>query len=171
MVGERVESIGIFGFGAAAHIVTQLALHKRCDVYAFTRSGDKAAQQFALNLGAIWAGSSDRAPPKELDAAIIFAPVGSLVPAALRSVRKGGVVVCGGIHMSDIPNFPYEVLWGERSLRSVANLTRQDAVAFLELAPKIPVKTTVEKFSLDEANVALEALRTGHLTGAAVLIP
>ena len=111
------------------------------------------------------------APPKELDAAIIFAPVGSLVPAALRSVRKGGVVVCGGIHMSDIPNFPYEILWGERSLRSVANLTRQDAAAFLELAPKIPVKTTVEKFSLYEANVALEALRTGHLTGAAVLIP
>ena len=110
-------------------------------------------------------------PPKELDAAIIFAPVGSLVPAALRSVRKGGVVVCGGIHMSDIPNFPYEVLWGERSLRSVANLTRQDAVAFLELAPKIPIKTTVEKFPLDEANAALEALRTGRLTGAAVLIP
>ena len=171
MVGERVESIGIFGFGAAAHIVTQLALHKRCDVYAFTRPGDKAAQQFALNLGAIWAGSSDRAPPKELDAAIIFAPVGSLVPAALRSVRKGGVVVCGGIHMSDIPSFPYEVLWGERCLRSVANLTRQDAVAFLELAPKIPVKTTVEKFQLDEANAALEALRTGRLTCAAVLIP
>jgi len=171
MLGEHVGSIGIFGFGAAAHIVTQLALHQQCEVYAFTRPGDQAAQNFALDLGAIWAGSSDRPPPKELDAAIIFAPVGSLVPTALRSVRKGGVVVCGGIHMSDIPSFPYEVLWGERSLRSVANLTRQDAKDFLEVAPKVPIRTTIEKFPLDEANAALEALRTGHLTGAAVLIP
>jgi propanol-preferring alcohol dehydrogenase len=171
MVGDSAGSIGIYGFGAAAHIVAQVALYQNRQVYAFTRPGDQAAQDFALELGAIWAGDSDRAPPEELDAAIIFAPVGTLVPAALRAVRKGGVVVCGGIHMSDIPSFPYEILWGERVLRSVANLTRQDAEDFLELAPKVPVRTTIEKFSLEEANAALDALRAGRLTGAAVLIP
>ena len=171
LVGKDVDSVGIFGFGAAAHIVTQVALHRDCEVYAFTRPGDQAAQNFALDLGATWTGDSDCAPPKELDAAIIFAPVGALVPAALRAVRKGGVVVCGGIHMSDIPGFPYEVLWGERVLRSVANLTRQDARDFLEVAARVPVQTTIEKFPLEEANMALEALRSGRLTGAAVLIP
>ncbi len=171
MVGDSAGSIGIYGFGAAAHIVAQVALYQNRQVYAFTRPGDQAAQDFAFESGAIWAGDSDRTPPKELDAAIIFAPVGTLVPAALRAVRKGGVVVCGGIHMSDIPSFPYEILWGERVLRSVANLTRQDAEDFLELAPKVPVRTTIEKFPLEEANAALDALRAGRLTGAAVLIP
>ena len=171
MAGAESRRIGIYGFGAAAHIVAQVAQHQNRDVYAFTRSGDQAAQEFALTLGAVWAGASEDPPPRELDAAIIFAPVGSLVPAALRAVRKGGIVVCGGIHMSDIPSFPYEILWGERVVRSVANLTRQDAKEFLELAPKVPVRTTVEKFPLEEANVALEALRSGRLTGAAVLVP
>jgi len=171
LVGKDVDSLGIFGFGAAAHIVTQVALHRDCEVFAFTRPGDQAAQKFALELGATWAGNSNSAPPKELDAAIIFAPVGALVPVAMRAVRKGGVVVCGGIHMSDIPGFPYEVLWGERVLRSVANLTRQDARDFLEVAAGVPVQTTIEKFPLEEANIALEALRSGRLTGAAVLIP
>jgi propanol-preferring alcohol dehydrogenase len=171
MAGNNSGRIGIYGFGAAAHIVTQLARYQDREVYAFTRPGDRAAQEFALEMGAIWAGDSDRAPPNELDAAIIFAPVGPLVPAALRAVRKGGVVVCGGIHMSDIPGFPYQILWGERVLRSVANLTRQDAKDFLELAPRVPIRTRIEEFPLEEANVALEALRTGNLTGAAVLIP
>ena len=171
MVGKKSGRIGIYGFGAAAHIVTQVARYQNREVYAFTSPGDRAAQEFALEMGAIWAGDSDRAPPDELDAAIIFAPVGSLVPAALRSVRKGGVVVCGGIHMSDIPGFPYQILWGERVLRSVANLTRQDAKDFLELAPRIPIRTRIEKFALEDANLALEALRSGNLTGAAVLIP
>ncbi|MCZ6881643.1 MAG: zinc-dependent alcohol dehydrogenase family protein [Gammaproteobacteria bacterium] len=171
MVGKKSGRIGIYGFGAAAHIVTQVARYQNREVYAFTRPGDRAAQEFALEMGAIWAGDSDRAPPDELDAAIIFAPVGSLVPAALRSVRKGGVVVCGGIHMSDIPGFPYQILWGERVLRSVANLTRQDAKDFLELAPRVPIRTRIEKFALEDANLALEALRSGNLTGAAVLIP
>ncbi len=171
MTGKSSKRIGIYGFGAAAHIVTQVARHQNREVYAFTRSGDQAAQEFALEQGAIWAGDSERTPPDQLDAAIIFAPVGSLIPAALKAVRKGGIVVCGGIHMSDIPGFPYEILWGERVLRSVANLTRQDAKDFLELAPKVPVRTTIEKFPLEEANAALEALRTGRLTGAAVLIP
>ena len=171
MVGDNAGSIGIYGFGAAAHIVAQVALYQNRQVYAFTRPGDQTAQDFAFESGAIWAGDSDRAPPEELDAAIIFAPVGTLVPAALRAVRKGGVVVCGGIHMSDIPSFPYEILWGERVLRSVANLTRQDAEDFLELAPKVPVRTRIEKFPLEEANAALDALRAGRLTGAAVLIP
>ncbi len=171
MVGKNADRIGIYGFGAAAHIVTQVARHQHREVYAFTRPGDRTAQEFALEMGAIWAGDSDRAPPDELDAAIIFAPVGPLVPAALRAVRKGGVVVCGGIHMSDIPSFPYEILWGERVLRSVANLTRQDAKDFLKLAPRVPIRTRIEEFALEDANLALEALRTGKLTGAAVLIP
>ncbi len=171
MCGGDIENLGIYGFGAAAHIVAQVARHEARKVYAFTRTGDEMAQKFALDLGAVWAGDSGTAPPVELDAAIIFAPVGSLVPAALRAVRKGGVVVCGGIHMSDIPQFPYDILWGERVVRSVANLTRQDAEEFLELAPKVPVRTSIEVFPLQEANDALQALRTGNLTGAAVLIP
>lgn len=171
MTGKNSGRLGIYGFGAAAHIVAQLARHQNREVYAFTSPGDRAAQEFALEMGAIWAGDSDQAPPQELDAAIIFAPVGPLVPVALRAVRKGGVVVCGGIHMSDIPAFPYKILWGERILRSVANLTRQDAVDFLRLAPEIPIQTRIEEFPLQQANEALEALRTGRLTGAAVLIP
>lgn len=171
MVGNNITRIGIYGFGAAAHIVTQVARYQSREVYAFTSPGDQTAQQFALEMGAVWAGDSDKAPPRELDAAIIFAPVGSLVPTALRAVRKGGTVVCGGIHMSDIPAFPYNILWGERVLRSVANLTRQDAINFLELIPKVPILTKVQEFPLEDANLALEALRTGKLTGAAVLTP
>lgn len=171
MVGENVDRIGIYGFGAAAHIVTQVACYQNQAIYAFTSPGDREAQKFALDMGAVWAGGSDCEPPQELDAAIIFAPVGPLVPAALRAVHKGGTVVCGGIHMSEIPAFPYNILWGERVLRSVANLTRQDAIDFLELAPKVPVRTSVVKFPLEDANLALEALRNGELTGAAVLIP
>lgn len=171
MAGENSERIGIYGFGAAAHIVTQVACYQNREVYAFTRPGDLVAQKFALDTGAIWAGDSDQTPPQALDAAIIFAPVGALVPSALRAVRKAGIVVCGGIHMSDIPAFPYQILWGERVLRSVANLTRQDAIDFLELAPKIPIQTKIEEFPLEHANQALDALRTGKLTGAAVLIP
>ncbi|MDH3580288.1 MAG: zinc-dependent alcohol dehydrogenase family protein [Hyphomicrobiales bacterium] len=171
MAGDDSQKLGIYGFGAAAHIVAQVALYQGREVYAFTSPGDRAAQEFARKQGAIWAGGSDEPSPVELDAAIIFAPVGSLVPIALRAVRKGGVVVCGGIHMSDIPSFPYEILWGERVLRSVANLTRQDATDFLELAPSVPVRTTIEEFPLEEANTALDALRAGQLTGAAVLVP
>ncbi|MGH6864983.1 MAG: zinc-dependent alcohol dehydrogenase family protein [Methyloceanibacter sp.] len=163
--------LGIYGFGAAAHIVAQVARHQGREVYAFTQPGDKAAQDFARMLGAAWAGGSDESRPQELDAAIIFAPVGSLIPAALKAVRKGGTVVCGGIHMSDIPSFPYDILWEERVLRSVANLTRDDAREFLALAPQIPVKTTVRPMKLTQANEALERLREGELTGAAVLIP
>src|SRR5581483_9910941 len=163
--------LGIYGFGAAAHIVAQVARHEGREVYAFTRPGDDRAQGFARELGAVWAGGSDETPPERLDAAVIFAPVGALVPAALRAVRKGGVVVCGGIHMSDIPSFPYDILWEERVVRSVANLTRDDAREFLALAPKVPVKTTVVPMPLAEANEALERLRKGELTGAAVLIP
>ena len=170
MAGEA-ERLGVYGFGAAAHIVAQVARHRGAQVYAFTRPYDKAAQDFALGLGAVWASGSDQAPPVELDAAIIFAPVGALVPAALRAVRKGGVVVCGGIHMSAIPSFPYDILWGERVVRSVANLTRRDAEEFLALAPKVPVRTTVETLPLAEANTALARLREGELTGAAVLVP
>jgi propanol-preferring alcohol dehydrogenase len=140
-------------------------------VYAFTRQGDALAQDFARELGAIWAGGSDERPPEDLDAAIIFAPVGSLIPAALQAVRKGGVVVAGGIHMSDIPSFPYRILWGERVVRSVANLTRRDAEEFLTLAPEVPVRTETERFALAEANEALERLRSGRLRGAAVLVP
>ena len=171
MTGEDCQRLGIYGFGAAAHIVAQIARYQQREVYAFTSPGDIAAQTFALEMGASWAGDSDHAAPCELDAAIIFAPVGPLIPAALRAVRKGGIVVCGGIHMSDIPSFPYHILWGERVIRSVANLTRQDAREFLELAPLIPLQTRIEEFPLEEANEALHALRSGKLTGAAVLRP
>jgi propanol-preferring alcohol dehydrogenase len=167
----ETKRLGIYGFGAAAHIVAQVARAQGCEIYAFTSPGDTAAQDFARKLGAVWAGGSDEAPPKLLDAAIIFAPVGPLVPAALRALRKGGVVVCGGIHMSDIPQFPYDILWEERVVRSVANLTRDDAREFLALAPKLGVKTTVLPTKLSEANEALERLRKGELQGAAVLIP
>ncbi len=163
--------LGIYGFGAAAHIVAQVARHQGIQVYAFTSPGDTKAQDFAREFGAVWAGGSDEAPPELLDAAIIFAPVGPLVPAALQASRKSGVVVCGGIHMSDVPSFPYDILWEERVVRSVANLTRDDARAFLALAPKVPVKTTVVPMRLDEANAALAALSAGELTGAAVLVP
>ena len=165
--GER---LGLFGFGAAAHIVIQVARHQGRRVYAFTRRGDTAAQHFALRLGAAWAGASDQRPPEELDAAILFAPAGELVPLALRAVAKGGVVVCGGIHMSDIPAFPYRILWEERMLRSVANLTRRDAEEFLALAPQVPVRTEVQTFPLDAAGEALRTLREGRLSGAAVLV-
>ena len=163
--------LGIYGFGAAAHIVAQVAKAQGQEVFAFTRPGDKTAQDFARNLGAVWAGGSDETPPELLDAAILFAPVGALVPAALKAVRKGGVVVCGGIHMSDIPSFPYDILWEERVLRSVANLTRDDAREFLALAATIPVTTHVSPMPLQAANEALESLRQGRLTGAAVLVP
>ncbi|MDB5307190.1 MAG: adhP [Gemmataceae bacterium] len=163
--------LGIYGFGAAAHIVAQVARHQGREVYAFTSPGDVEAQEFARSLGAVWAGDSTGPPPVPLDAAIIFAPAGPLVPAALRAVVKGGVVVCGGIHMTDIPSFPYEILWGERVVRSVANLTRRDGEEFLALAPEIPVRTSVETFPLADANEALRRLRAGNLHGAAVLIP
>jgi alcohol dehydrogenase, propanol-preferring len=164
------ERLGIYGFGAAAHIVCQVALHEGRRVFAFTRADDEAAQAFALELGAEWAGDALGPPPEELDGALIFAPAGELVPAALRAVAKGGTVVCGGIRMSDIPAMPYELLWGERVLRSVANLTRADAEEFLELAPQVPVRTEVETFPLDRANEALDRLRGGNLRGAAVLL-
>ena len=167
----ELKRLGIYGFGAAAHIIAQVARAQGAEIYAFTRAGDQAAQAFACSLGAVWAGGSDEPAPEVLDAAIIFAPVGALVPAALKAVRKGGVVVCGGIHMSDIPTFPYELLWEERVVRSVANLTRADAREFLSLAPKVPVKTTVVPMPLARANEALSRLRQGELTGAAVLIP
>lgn len=170
MAGDA-ETLGIYGFGAAAHIVAQVARHQGRKVFAFTREGDRQAQQFATELGAAWAGSSNQEAPEKLDAAIIFAPVGPLVPIALRAVRKGGTVVAGGIHMSDIPGFPYDILWGERTLRSVANLTRRDAEVFLDLAPQIPIKTEVETFPLNQANDALAKLRDGRLRGAAVLMP
>jgi propanol-preferring alcohol dehydrogenase len=163
--------LGIYGFGAAAHIVAQVARYQQREVYAFTRPGDAQAQSFARELGAVWTGGSDETPPAALDAAIIFAPVGALVPLALRAVRKGGVVVCGGIHMSDIPAFPYALLWEERVLRSVANLTRDDAREFLALAPLAGVRTRVVPMKLSEANDALRRLRQGELTGAAVLVP
>jgi alcohol dehydrogenase, propanol-preferring len=162
--------LGIYGFGAAAHIVAQVARYQNREIYAFTRPGDKDAEQFALALGAVWAGGSNELPPVKLDAAIIFAPVGGLVPQALRAVGKGGTVVCGGIHMSDIPSFPYEILWEERSLCSVANLTRQDGEEFLALAPRVPVRTKVQTFPLEEANEALARLRSGKIQGAVVLV-
>lgn len=165
------QRLGIYGFGAAAHIVAQVARWHGQEIYAFTRAGDVSAQQFALQLGASWAGDSDQAPPVQLDAAIIFASVGALVPAALRALRKGGMLVCGGIHMSEIPAMPYSLLWGERTIRSVANLTRRDGVEFLALASRIPVETHVESFALADANEALGRLRKGALTGAAVLLP
>lgn len=167
---EDAEKIGFYGFGAAAHILIQVANYQNKQVYAFTRSGDTQGQQFAHRLGAVWAGSSDELPPEELDAAIIFAPVGKLVPAALKAVSKGGIVVCAGIHMSDIPSFPYQILWSERVLRSVANLTRRDGEEFLALAPQIPIQTEVTAFPLEQANDALNALRTGKIKGAAVLV-
>jgi propanol-preferring alcohol dehydrogenase len=170
MAGDA-RRIGIYGFGAAAHIVAQVARHQGREICAFTRPGDTKAQEFARALGAVWTGGSDEAPPEPLDAAIIFASVGALIPAALRAVCKGGVVVCGGIHMSDIPGFPYDILWEERVVRSVANLTRNDAREFLALAPQVPVKTTVRPMPLTQANEALVRLREGELTGAAVLIP
>ena len=161
--------LGLYGFGAAAHLVAQVARHQGRRVFAFTRAGDAAGQRFARELGAEWAGASADAPPEPLDAALIFAPVGALVPAALRAVAPGGTVVCAGIHMSDIPAFPYALLWGERVVRSVANLTRRDGEAFLALAPRVPVRTHVQTFPLEEANAALDRLRAGQLTGAAVL--
>ena len=170
MAGDAV-NLGIYGFGAAAHIVAQVAKYEGRKVYAFTRPGDLQAQDFARSLGAAWAGGSDEKTPEELDAAIIFAPVGALVPLALKAVRKGGTVVCGGIHMSVIPGFPYADLWGERVIRSVANLTRNDATEFLEIAPKAGVTTHVTEYPLEKANEALTDLREGRLSGAAVLIP
>lgn len=169
MAGEG-ERLGIYGFGAAAHIVTQVARFRGWRVYAFTRSDDQAGQAFAREMGAVWAGASHERPPEELDAAIIFAPAGELVPAALRAVGKGGVVVCGGIHMSDIPPIPYDILWGERSIRSVANLTRRDGEEFLALAPKVPVRTEVTAYPLSAANEALDDLRSGRMRGAGVLV-
>jgi propanol-preferring alcohol dehydrogenase len=162
--------LGLYGFGAAAHIVAQVARYQGRTVFAFTRPGDVGAQAFAVRLGAEWSGGSDTSPPQPLDAAIIFAPVGALVPAALAAVRPGGIVVCAGIHMSDIPSFPYALLWRERCIRSVANLTRKDGEDFLALAPRVPVRTEVETFALNDANIALERLRKGELTGAAVLV-
>lgn len=169
MTGEA-ETLGFYGFGAAAHILIQVARHRGQRVYAFTRAGDSEGQAFARSLGAVWAGAAEDTPPEKLDAAIIFAPVGSLVPAALRAIAKGGIVVCAGIHMSDIPSFPYALLWEERMIRSVANLTRQDGEAFLTLAPQIPIQTEVHPFPLEQANEALTALRSGQITGAAVLV-
>lgn len=169
MAGDA-QRLGIYGFGAAAHIVAQLARHQGRDVFAFTRPGDTQAQSFARELGAVWAGDSDTPAPEPLDAALLFAPVGSLVPAALRATAKGATVVCAGIHMSEIPAFPYEILWGERRVCSVANLTRADGAEFLKLAPKVPVRTTVTPYPLEQANEALAALRGGRLSGAAVLV-
>ena len=162
--------LGIYGFGAAAHIVAQVARYQKREIYAFTRPGDEEAKRFALGLGAVWAGGSNESPPVKLDAAIIFAPIGELVPQALSAVGKGGIVVCGGIHMSDIPSFPYSILWEERSICSVANLTRRDGEEFMALAPKVPVRTEVQTFRLEEANEALARLRAGQVQGAAVLL-
>ena len=170
LAGEG-ERLGLYGFGAAAHLLAQLAIWQGRRVFAFTRPGDGAAQALALRLGAAWAGGSDEPPPEELDAAIIFAPVGALVPIALRAIRKGGSVVCGGIHMSDIPRFPYADLWGERIIRSVANLTRQDGEDFFPLVERAGIRATVQTFPLAAANDALEALRAGRISGAAVLVP
>jgi alcohol dehydrogenase, propanol-preferring len=170
MAGDA-ERLGLYGFGASAHIVAQVARHQGRRVFAFTKPGDTPGQAFARELGAEWAGGSDETPPDELDAAILFAPVGGLVRVALAALGKGGVVVCAGIHMSDIPSFPYELLWGERQVRSVANLTRADGEEFLALAPGVPVRTQVETFPLAEANEALDRLRAGRIHGAAVLVP
>jgi alcohol dehydrogenase, propanol-preferring len=165
------ERLGLYGFGAAAHIAVQVARHLGQKIYAFTKPGDKEGQDFARSLGACWAGGSDQAPPEKLDAALLFAPVGALVPAALAVTAKGGTVVCAGIHMSDIPSFPYRLLWEERVVRSVANLTRRDGEEFLALAPQIPVRTTTVAFPLAQANEALRRLRAGEIEGAAVLVP
>lgn len=169
MAGEQIENLGIYGFGAAAHIIAQVARYEGKQVFAFTRPGDRQAQEFALRHGAHWASDSTREPPVKLDAALIFAPVGELVVQALKATRKGGVVVCGGIHMSDIPSFPYSLLWEERSLRSVANLTRRDGEEFFALAPRVPVRVATTSFPLSSAGLALDQLRRGELTGAAVL--
>jgi propanol-preferring alcohol dehydrogenase len=169
MAGDA-ERIGLYGFGAAAHIITQVAISQGRRVFAFTRAGDAASQKFARDLGAEWAGDALKPPPEELDAALLFAPVGEHVPAALRAIRKAGTVVCAGIHMSDIPSFPYEILWGERVVRSVANLTRRDGIEFLALAPQVPVQISVQPFPLNLANDALDRLRHGHIHGAAVLV-
>ncbi|MBA1146373.1 zinc-dependent alcohol dehydrogenase family protein [Ectothiorhodospiraceae bacterium WFHF3C12] len=171
MAGEHAEHLGLYGFGAAAHILAQLAAHQGRRIYAFTRPGDTEGQAFARRLGAEWTGGSEQTPPVSLDAAVIFAPVGALVPAALAAVRPGGVVVCGGIHMSDIPTFPYSLLWRERVLRSVANLTRRDGEEFMALAARAPLRVETRRFDLEQANEALDALRAGALEGAAVLTP
>ena len=168
MAGEAPR-LGFYGFGAAAHLLAQLAIHDGREVYAFTRPGDRAGQRFALDLGAAWAGSSDDAPPNPLDAAILFAPVGALVPAALKALRKGGTVVCAGIHMSDVPSFPYDLLWGERVVRSVANLERRDGEEFLERAPEVPIRSRVRAYPLEAVNDALDDLRAGRFQGAAVI--
>ncbi|WBX83590.1 zinc-dependent alcohol dehydrogenase family protein [Sphingosinicella microcystinivorans] len=170
MAGEG-RRIGLYGFGAAAHVLAQVAAWQGREVFAFTKAGDVEAQAFARSLGCVWAGSSEEMPPEALDAALIFAPVGALVPAALRAVRKGGRVICAGIHMSDIPAFPYADLWGERVIRSVANLTREDGTSFFAVVEQSGLRTVTETFSLEEANVALERLRTGRLSGAAVIVP
>ncbi len=170
MTGEG-RRLGIYGFGAAAHVLAQVARAQGREVYAFTRPGDQGAQGFARRLGAVWAGDSDTAPPAPLDAAILFAPVGALVPQALKAVKQGGRVVCGGIHMSDIPQFPYALLWGERRVQSVANLTRRDGEEFLDLAARAPIRTEVRTYALERANAALDDLRAGRFEGAAVLVP
>jgi len=170
MIDGPASTLGIYGFGAAAHILIQVALHEGKKVFAFTKQGDEQAKLFARSLGAVWAGNSDQTPPEKLDAAIIFAPVGDLVTGALANMNKGGVVICGGIHMSDIPAFPYKLLWEERMIRSVANLTRGDGQQFLQLAPQVPVKTSIRTYPLADANQALNDLRSGNLTGAAVLV-
>jgi alcohol dehydrogenase, propanol-preferring len=170
MTGDA-ERLGIYGFGSAAHIITQVALHEGRRVFAFTRGDDAESQAFARELGAEWAGDSLKPGPEELDAAIIFAPAGQLVPAALKATAKGGVVICAGIHMSDIPSFPYELLWGERVVRSVANLTREDGERFMALAPRVPIRTDVEAYPLERAGDALDRLRAGHIRGAAVILP
>ena len=169
MAGDA-RRIGLYGFGAAAHIIAQVAVHDGREIYAFTKPADDKAQSFARDLGAVWSGGSDKPPPERLDAAIVFAPVGALVPEALRQVEKGGTVICAGIHMSDIPGFPYKDLWEERVVRSVANLTRADGEAFLEIAPRVPVKTQTHAYPLDKANQALDDLRHGRFEGAAVLV-
>jgi propanol-preferring alcohol dehydrogenase len=169
LAGENVETLGIYGFGAAAHIITQVAKYSGKKVFAFTRPGDTAAQRFAIHQGADWVGDSTQTPPEKLDAALVFAPVGALVVAALKATNKGGVVVCGGIHMSDIPSIPYDLLWEERMIRSVANLTRRDGEEFLALTPKVPVRTDVKVFTLEETGEAIEQLRNGRFTGAAVI--
>lgn len=171
MAGEGSTALGLYGFGAAAHLIAQVAVHQGRRVYAFTRTGDLAAQSFARRLGAVWAGDSQQPPPEPLDAAIIFAPVGALVPLALQAVRKGGRVVCGGIHMSDIPSFPYRLLWQERQLLSVANLTRADGTEFLRVAAQVPLQVEITPYPLARANEALDDLRAGRLQGAAVLLP
>lgn len=163
------KKLGLYGFGSAAHILTQVALKKDIEVYAFTKPGDKEGQQFAKNMGASWSGSSETLPPEKLDASIIFAPVGNLVPQALKALKKGGNIVCGGIHMSDIPSFPYNDLWGERSIESVANLTRKDGKEFMKIAPDVPVETQITTYNLSEANEALNDLREGNFKGSAVL--